>query len=78
MNFAKYVILKVGGKEHLVIFDNELQHCQMVPPGTVPVSAGFFIVEKGQLIIPQIGSETLKLDPRPGDKALIAELLQTP
>ncbi len=77
----KYVVVRpifhdTAPPERLIVFDKEIQHRTMVPEGTRAVSAGFVALYHGQVIVPQIGSETLGLDPRPQDKQLLTHFLQ--
>ena len=69
MNYAKYIILRdLTGREIVAMFDGSIPHSDMVPGGMTPVSAGFVMISGDQVIIPEIGSDSLGLNPLPGDK----------
>lgn len=74
--FTKYVILADDdGREHVTLFSGKLQHRSMVPTGAKPVSAGFVLFYGGAVVVPEIGSTSLNLDPRPQDQSLITTFL---
>lgn len=76
----KYIVLSpeaVGQPERVILFDPSIAHCRALPPGETPVSAGFVVFCRGAPRVPEIGSETLGLQPRPQDLALIAHFLQS-
>ena len=78
MNYAKYLILRdVAGSKHVAMFDGAIEHRAMVPAGMTPLSAGFVMISGDQIIIPAIGSDTLGLEPRPGDKQRLAAFLNS-
>ena len=74
---AKYTIVawERGGLELPIVFSRDIPHRNMVPMGMTPISAGFVITHKGRVTVPGIGSETLKLDPRPRDREILANFL---
>jgi len=61
--------------EQTVVFDSAIPHKTMVPEGATPISAGFLCIYEGHLTVPQFGSDTLNLDPRPQDKAILQRFL---
>ena len=75
-HFSKYlVVMDKSGAERAIVFARELHHASVVPPGTVPVSAGFAILSDGEVIIPHIDSTSLGIGPRAIDRRLLKELL---
>ena len=54
--------------ESVVILPNELPHDTVHGEA---ISAGFFILGGGRVIVPEIGSTTLGIGPRPQDAAII-------
>lgn len=75
----KYIIVQTPrGVEVPILFPQSggLAHADLVPAGCIPVSAGFCLLSRDQVIIPtNIPSSTLNLSPRPSDKSAIARLL---
>ncbi len=79
MNYAKYIILRdLTGREIVAMFDGSIPHSDMVPGGMTPVSAGFVMISGDQVIIPEIGSDSLGLNPLPGDKPRLAAFINLP
>jgi hypothetical protein len=71
----KYIIIEQDGTERALVFDCAIQHSQMVPAGANPVSAGFIIMFEGTIGIPKIGSDSLHLEPRDEDWAILKSFL---
>lgn len=72
----KYVIVADDrGREHPIVFSNSIPHSTVIPEGFHPVAAGFVVRFEGSLCIPDLGSDSLHLDPRPQDKQLLAAFL---
>jgi hypothetical protein len=72
----KYIIVADdAGNEHPLVFAREIQHNRAVPAHMQPVSAGFVVLHQGRVMIPAIGSESLRLDPRPQDKNILQTFL---
>ena len=68
----KYIIARdYLGRERVIVFSRDLPHNAMLPPNHDAISAGFVAVYAGNLILPNIGSDTLNLEPRPRDKQLL-------
>lgn len=68
----KYVVVRTAlDSEAPILFPSTLRHCDMVPSGAEPVSAGFALLYEDSLVIPAIGSDTLGLDPRHQDFDLL-------
>ncbi|HBJ87123.1 MAG TPA: hypothetical protein DDZ88_25340 [Verrucomicrobiales bacterium] len=76
MALFKYIILRdLEGVERPLVFDRDLQHSHVLPEHTIAVSAGHGVLCEGRLHVPEIGSETLHLDPRPQDRVLLEQFL---
>ena len=76
-SIAKYLIVqeRPGAPEQPIVFSRDIAHAAMLPMGLVCLSAGFLTIYAGGVIVPFIGSETLRLDPRPQDRDLLARFL---
>lgn len=78
---TKYIVVATKSGHEVPILAPQvdgLNHSDLVPDNCTPVSAGFAMFARGQVIIlPNMGSLTLNLDPRPQDKRLIANLLNS-
>jgi hypothetical protein len=76
-SLLKYIIVARDGREFPVIFDPAIQHSTMVPAGGfTPVSAGFFLAADGHVVVADIGSDSLKLNPRvTQDRAILQQTL---
>ena len=77
MVLHKYLIVTDIDPEspRVIIFAKEIEHRSMVPSLAHTLSAGFFTIHAGRVIIPEIGSTTLNLSPRPEDKAILQAFL---
>lgn len=72
----KYIILEApDGTESVLLFSRSLQHRDALPESLRPISAGFVILYDQKISVPKIGSDTLRLDPRPQDHQIISALL---
>jgi len=68
----KYVVVRTAlDSEAPILFPPTLRHCDMVPSGAKPVSAGFALLYEDSMVIPAVGSDTLGLDPRHQDFDLL-------
>lgn len=76
MTLLKYLIMQdPHGALHPVVFDSCITHAEAAPRGLRALSAGFLVVYDDHLAIPDIGSESLGLSPRPGDLDLLRVFL---
>jgi hypothetical protein len=74
--FRKYIILADDtGAEHPIIFSQAIQHSHLVRYDMRAVSAGFIAVHAGTVIVPEIPSTSLNLEPRPQDRDLLRSWL---
>jgi hypothetical protein len=72
----KYVIVAWDGcPERIAIFDREVPHSYMVPKGAICLAAGFILLRKGMLSVPNIGTVMLNRDPRPQDQSALRTFL---
>lgn len=75
----KYITIRGPSGDPLpIVFHSHLRHCDAVPSGATPISAGFILSYDGHLVIPDIGSDTLGLSPRPGDLDIVRAALGCP
>lgn len=75
-HLKKYVTVSAGdGKPHPILFDSGFRHSDMVPKNWIPVSAGFVLISSGTVHIPDVGSTSLNLNPKPQDHELIFNLI---
>jgi hypothetical protein len=72
----KYVIVSKDGNEYPVSFHGAIKHRYMVPQGFTPVSAGFYMVFGGRVVVATgIGSDSLKIGPRPQDREMLQRMI---
>jgi hypothetical protein len=76
----KYIMVECpnGCAPQPIVFPSFICHADALPRGVAPVSAGFLMVYDDRLVVPDIGSESLGLSPRPGDLDLLRECLGHP
>jgi len=76
---AKYIIIAgQDGEPAPILFPATITRRDALPAGSTPLSAGFLLVSPPDVVIPQIGSDSLRLEPQPRDRALIARFLGFP
>lgn len=77
MIMFKYITIEspAGGPPWPVVFPSFIAHADALPRGSTAVSAGFLMIYDDRLAVPDVGSESLGLSPRPGDLDLIRECL---
>ncbi|HOC56634.1 MAG TPA: hypothetical protein PKI20_13510 [Verrucomicrobiota bacterium] len=72
----KYIIVKSpSGEELPILFPAAIQHRNAVPKDLEVISAGFVMIFDGTLAFSDIGSDSLSVEPRPEDRALIEAML---
>ena len=75
-HLLKYITVESpSGKIVPILFPTALSHKDALPDGLRPVSAGFVVLYQGTIAFTDIGSDTLNLNPKPADQALIRTLL---
>jgi hypothetical protein len=68
----KYIVVAdPHGVERVILFDPAFTHEEMVPCCCAAVGAGFVMIYEGNLVVPEIPSETLRLGPRKEDRGMI-------
>jgi hypothetical protein len=72
ISFLKYIIFTdATGQEHPIIFSSAIQHSSLARYDMCAVSAGFVALHAGLVIIPEIPSTSLNLNPRPQDREIL-------
>ena len=81
--FSKYIVLTWQGREQVTVFPFSLRHAEVLRymqrecPELKAVSAGFFIVEGGEVWVTG-NSESLNLTSRPEDRQAIEAFMESP
>ena len=74
----KYVIFEddITGMKEPVIFGDHTVHSSVTVERAHPVSAGFFMIDKGGIVSTYGDAQSLGLTPAPGDATLLFYVLQ--
>lgn len=80
---SKYIVMQLNGREQVATFSQAIKHgdafnaVKRQHPTAIAISAGFYIYDDGELWTGGM-SDTLELDSRDADHALVMEFISNP